>query len=141
MGFAFFCALFFPVTRAVKGVWLMSASDHRWANGLFIFDPLCLVFLVFMAASMVMLEWLAGATPGKRAFGIRVICSQDAGRTGVLRPPGLARSLVRNELRLVDGLPLNLTGVVLILRSRERARLGERLAGTRVVAVRRRMTS
>lgn len=35
------------------------------------------------------------------------------------------RSLVRNALRLADGLLLNLTGVVLIMRSREGTRLSD----------------
>jgi hypothetical protein len=37
------CAVFLPATRMVKGVWIMSATDHRWASGLFITDPLCLI--------------------------------------------------------------------------------------------------
>ena len=28
-----FCACFFPITRLVKGVWLMSPHDHRWVRG------------------------------------------------------------------------------------------------------------
>lgn len=36
-----FCTLFFPVTKMVKGVWLMGPSDHRWASGIFISDPVC----------------------------------------------------------------------------------------------------
>lgn len=43
-----FCVALFPITRIVKGVWLMSATDHRWVGGLFVFDPLCLVFLIVM---------------------------------------------------------------------------------------------
>ena len=30
---ALFCAVFFPVTRLVKGVWLMNPADHRWNRG------------------------------------------------------------------------------------------------------------
>ena len=56
---------------------------------------------------------------------------EDGGR------PGLARGTVRNFLRVVDGLPaLNMVGIVLILHSVERARFGDRVAGTRVVRVR-----
>ncbi|MGC9398326.1 MAG: RDD family protein [Anaerolineae bacterium] len=122
-----FCALFFPVTRVVKGVWLMSATDHRWANGLFITDPLCLTFLALMLLYFVLLEGLVGATLGKWALGLRVI-SADGGR------PGLGRSAARNLLRLVDGLPaFNILGIVLILRSPENARFGDRVAGTRVI--------
>ncbi len=125
-----FCAVFFPVTRMVKGVWLMGAADHRWAHGWIVFDPICLTFLVIMFAYAVFLEGLAGATVGKWASGIRVI-GPDGHR------PGLSRGLVRNVLRLVDSLPvLNILGVILILRSPQRARFGDRMAGTRVVHVR-----
>ncbi len=78
--------------------------------------------------------WLMAVT-GHRLVGIRVVRSADGAGRAASRPPGIGRSLVRNALRLVDGLPLNLTGVVLILRSPERARLGDRLARTRVVVV------
>jgi len=124
---AVFAAVFFPVTRIAKGVWLMSPADHRWASGLFVTDPLCLGFLCLMGLYFVVMEGFGGATLGKRVLGLRVVT--EAGAT-----PGLKRSLLRNLLRLVDGLPaLNLLGVVLILRSPERARFGDRIAGTRVV--------
>ena len=122
-----FCAVFFPTTRIVKGVWAMSASDHRWVNGLFITDPLCLIFLALMVLYFVLLEGLAGATLGKWALGLRVVSLKGD-------KPGLGRSAARNLLRLVDGLPaFNILGVVLILRSPEKARFGDRMAGTRVV--------
>lgn len=127
--FLLFCAVFFPVTRIVKGVWLMSANDHRWAHGWVVFDPICAVFLVIMVVYFVCLEGLVGATLGKGLLGICVV-RLDRGK------PGLARSLGRNVLRLVDGLPaLNIVGVVLILRSPQKARVGDRWAGTRVVHV------
>jgi len=126
-----FVALFFPVTRLVKGVWLMGAGDHRWRGTAFVTDPLCLGFLAFMLAYFSIFEGLAGATPGKRLLGLRVEAA------GGVRP-GLGRALARNLLRLVDGLPaLNIVGVATILSSPERARVGDRLAGTRVVQVRR----
>jgi uncharacterized RDD family membrane protein YckC len=123
-------AVFFPVTRIVKGTWIMSASDHRWAHGWFVTDPLCLVFLAAMALYFVLFEAFRGATPGKTATGLRVV-RPDGGL------PGLTRSLVRNVLRLVDGLPaLGILGTVLIATSRERTRVGDRLAKTRVVHTR-----
>jgi uncharacterized RDD family membrane protein YckC len=122
-----FCAIFFPVTRIVKGVWIMSVADHRWANGLFITDPLCVIFLVLMLLYFLLLEGLAGATLGKWVLGLRVVRMDG-------EKPGLARSALRNILRLVDGLPaFHIVGIVLILRSPERARFGDRVAGTRVV--------
>jgi uncharacterized RDD family membrane protein YckC len=128
--FALFCVCFFPVTRLVKGVWLMSPMDHEWVNGLFIFDPICLAFLVVIVLYMVLLEGMLGTTLGKRLLGVQVV-----GPDG--RRPGLWRSLLRNFLRSVDSLPtLNILGVILILRSREKARFGDRVAGTRVIRVR-----
>jgi len=125
-----FCLLFFPITRIVKGTWLMAPSDHRWNYGLFITDPICIAFLVVIVLYYILLEGLAGATVGKWAFGLRVV-RVDGGKAG------LQRSLLRNVLRLVDGLPaFNLLGVVLIARSPQRARFGDRVAGTRVVLAR-----
>jgi uncharacterized RDD family membrane protein YckC len=125
-----FTALFLPITRIVKGVWIMDASDHRWSDGLFITDPLCFTFLLVMFLYFAILEGLAGATLGKWLMGLRV-ARVDGGR------PGLVKGVVRNILRFVDGLPApNIIGVVLITRSPERARFGDRVAGTRVIRIR-----
>ncbi len=122
-----FCTVFFPVTRLVKGVWLMTPADHRWAYGWFITDPLCITFLIIMALYFVLLEGLLGATLGKLALGLRIVHPDG-------RVPGLKASALRNLLRFVDGLPaLNILGVVLISRSDEGARFGDRIAGTRVI--------
>jgi uncharacterized RDD family membrane protein YckC len=128
-------AAFFPMTRLVKGTWVMSSADHGWASGWFITDPLCLCFLVLMFAYFVLFEGLAGATPGKRVVGLRVV-AVDGGAAG------LVRSLLRNVLRVVDNLPtLGLLAVILITTSPERARFGDRVAGTRVLRNRREATS
>ena len=126
--FALFVSLFLPATRLIKGVWVMSAADHRWARGLFITDPLCIAFLIFMLFYFILLEGLQGATLGKLILGLRVVNADDGSR------PGLTKSLVRNLLRFVDGLPaFSILGVVLILRSPQRARFGDRVADTRVI--------
>jgi uncharacterized RDD family membrane protein YckC len=108
----------------------MAPRDHQWAQGRFVSDPLCVTFLVVMAAYYICLEGLVGATIGKWAVGTRVI-SIDGGR------PGIAKALVRNLLRLVDGLPaFNILGVIAIARSSQRARIGDIVANTRVVFTR-----
>jgi uncharacterized RDD family membrane protein YckC len=122
-------AVFFPVTRLVKGVWVMARTDHRWATGWFITDPMCLWFLAGMFLYFVLSEGLAGATVGKRLLRLRVV-REEGGR------PGLARSFLRNVLRVVDGLPaLGIVAAVLIATSPERARFGDRVAETRVVRI------
>ncbi len=128
--FLLFCAVFFPVTRLTKGVWIMSAADHRWKSGLFITDPLCVAFLLIIFAYFVLLEGLAGVTLGKWTAGLRV--KRVGGGN-----PGLIKGFLRNVLRIVDGLPaFSILGIVLILTSPERARFGDRVAQTRVVHIR-----
>jgi len=79
----------------------MNATDHRWNYGMLVTHPLCIALLVVMFLYFVLLEGLAGY-------------------------PGLWKSMVRNRLRLIDGLPaLNILGVVLIVTSPERARFGD----------------
>jgi uncharacterized RDD family membrane protein YckC len=125
-----FCLVFFPATRLLKGVWFLSATDHRWNQGLFITDPLCLGFLVVMFLYFVLLEGIEGATAGKALVGIRVVRSGGG-------KPGLGKSFLRNILRVVDSLPaFNILGAVLIQTSTERTRLGDRIAGTRVIRTR-----
>jgi uncharacterized RDD family membrane protein YckC len=127
--FLFFCAVFFPVTRLVKGTWLMSAEDHLWHYSFIITDPLCLIFLTIMFLYFVFLEGVLGTTLGKWIVGLRVE------RVGGGKP-SLIKGLLRNLLRIVDGLPaFSILGIVLILTSKERARLGDRIAGTRVIHV------
>lgn len=128
--FLLFCAVFFPVTRLVKGTWLLSAADHSWNYGLFITDPLCITFLLAMFLYFALLEGLIGVTLGKWIAGLRV---ERVGKG----KPGLIKGVLRNALRIVDGLPaFNILGVLLILTSEERARYGDRIAGTRVIHVR-----
>jgi len=122
-----FCAIFFPATRLVKGVWLMDSGDHLWGYGWLVTDPLCLTFLAVIVLYFVLLEGVSGATLGKQMLSLRVVQVEG----GV---PGVARALIRNLLRAVDSLPaLNILGVVLIVTSPQRARFGDRVAGTRVI--------
>ena len=72
-------------------------------------------------------EVLSGATPGKRALGLKVV--HDDGT-----PIGLPASLIRNLLRVVDFLPLFYgLGLVSTLLDRDFRRLGDLAAGSLVV--------
>jgi uncharacterized RDD family membrane protein YckC len=69
----------------------------------------------------------SGRTPGKRATGLRVLRTDGS-------PEDAVASLVRNVLRLVDGLPLfYVPGIVSILATKRNQRLGDLAAGTIVV--------
>lgn len=71
-------------------------------------------------------EALTGMTVGKRMVGIRV-----AGEDG--EHVSLGAAVIRNLLRLVDGLFLYLVGALFVLTSSRGQRLGDRAAGTIVV--------
>ena len=127
LDFLFLSLIFFPITRAVKGVWLMSSGEHAWSYGWFITDPLCLAFLVVIVLYFILLEGLLGATIGKRLMGLRVVRVDGS-------PADLGRAIGRNLLRAIDALPaFNILGVVLIVTSPEKTRVGDRVAGTRVI--------
>ena len=65
-----FSAVFFPITRLVKGVWVMGPSDHRWSHGNIATDPLCLAFLIVIIAYFILLE-VDGGTQRQRVVLIR----------------------------------------------------------------------
>jgi uncharacterized RDD family membrane protein YckC len=87
--------------------------------------------LVYIGYDVLFESLGSGRTPGKRASGLRVLRA-DGG------PEDVVASLIRNVLRLVDGLPLSyVPGIVSILLTRRNQRLGDLAAGTIVVRERR----
>jgi uncharacterized RDD family membrane protein YckC len=98
----------------------MGPSQHLWG----ISDPICLVFLVIIFTYLIIMEAYIGWTVGKRLLGIRVV-DNNGGRIG------LQKSIIRNLLRLVDGLPaFNILGIILIVSSEKGQRFGDRVART-----------
>jgi uncharacterized RDD family membrane protein YckC len=75
----------------------------------------------------VLLEGLTGRTAGKVVTGIRVVDARTGGR------PGILAALVRTLLRFIDGLFGYLVGLVVVLNSTGRRRLGDMAARTLVV--------
>lgn len=75
----------------------------------------------------VVFEITRGATPGKRALGLRVVHEDGT-------PVGASASLLRNLLRTVDFLPLfYAAGLLCLLIDRRFRRLGDLAAGTLVI--------
>ena len=68
-----------------------------------------------------------GATIGKRLIGLKVV-KLDAGA-----PVDWQAAIVRNVLRLVDGLFFYLVGAIVVWTSGKKQRLGDRIAGTVVI--------
>jgi uncharacterized RDD family membrane protein YckC len=77
----------------------------------------------------IVMEATQGATLGKMALGLRVVKTDGS-------PISWREAIIRNLLRIIDGLFLYLVGAILIWNSPLRQRLGDRAAGT--VVVRRR---
>jgi uncharacterized RDD family membrane protein YckC len=84
--------------------------------------------MMFLAFSFT--EGRFGTTPGKWLFGIRVVGTD-------LAPCGLARALMRNALKFVDGFFNFLVGVLLVAFTPEWQRVGDLAARTIVVRVRK----
>lgn len=71
--------------------------------------------------------WVGGQTPGKRMIGLRVVRA-DGG------PIGLAASLIRTLLRIIDFLPSAYAiGIVTVFATTRNQRLGDLAAGTVVI--------
>ena len=118
----FLSIFFFPATYLYSGKWIMGPEEHLWG----ISDPICLVFLFVIFAYLILMEAYVGWTMGKRILGMRVV---DMSGNKI----GLPKSITRNLLRLVDGLPaFNILGIILIATSQREQRFGDRRAKTYV---------
>lgn len=87
--------------------------------------PAFLSFLIFLLY-YVGLEATRGATVGKMAMGIKVTKEDGSAMDW-------QAALIRNVLRIVDGLFVYLVGAILVWRSPKKQRLGDRVAKTVVV--------
>jgi uncharacterized RDD family membrane protein YckC len=100
----------------------MSEGDVTALSGLSL--PLVLVSWGYM----IVFEGLFGGTIGKLILGMRVVNAEGGNA-------GLGRALVRNLLRIIDMLPFAyLLGAIMVASSDTKQRLGDRVAGTYVVA-------
>src|SRR6476661_2151885 len=100
-----------------------------WALGGVAGDiTIALAGLLLLLGYDVLFEVLGGGrTIGKRAAGLRVVLDTGA-------PIGLRASLIRNLLRLVEGLALMyVPAMISVLATRSNQRLGDLAAGTLVV--------
>ena len=86
-----------------------------------------LIVVLVSIGLFIVMQGLTGKTPGKAMLGIKVINAQG-------ERPGIGRTIVREILWIVDGLPgLNLVGFVTALASQNNQRVGDMVGGTYVV--------
>lgn len=87
--------------------------------------PAVVVFVLWIAYYTAV-EATFGASLGKRLVGLRVVRSDGS-------PIGWPTAVVRNVLRVVDGLVFYILGAILIAQSAKGQRLGDRVADTVVI--------
>ncbi len=111
-------ALSLPMTPTAS----VNFSDYGWLASQSVF---LLIFIIYFST----LEWLTGQTIGKKLIGIRVVGQGD------YENPSFIAALVRNVLRYVDYIPylFPVIGVLLMLTTKKRQRLGDLVAKTYVV--------
>jgi uncharacterized RDD family membrane protein YckC len=83
-------------------------------------------YFVIHMAYFTLLEGSKGQTIGKMITKIKVVAEDG-------KPIDMNRSLVRNLLRIIDGLFVYLVGAILVWRSDKKQRLGDKVAKTVVV--------
>lgn len=112
--------LFFLVGFVMSGSFTFEYQGEAAYPFISIYVPVAFLYYI-------LLEGVTGATLGKKLVKIKVVRENGS-------PCGLGPALVRNILRIVDGLPfLYIIGAILVSRSDKKQRLGDRLAKTVVV--------
>jgi uncharacterized RDD family membrane protein YckC len=115
---------------AVVGTWAGSRWSGITATGIDLTGTGAWVTIAIVAVAGFIYYWLcegiSGLTLGKAITGVRIINNNGA-------PCGLGPSLIRNILRIIDGLFLYLVGYFIAIFSGLRQRLGDHLAQTFVV--------
>jgi uncharacterized RDD family membrane protein YckC len=109
-------------------LWIVAKLSGQTTEGGFeltgapFFVGLALVLIYF-----IVMEATLGATLGKLIVKLRVVKEVDGS------PIGWSDAVVRNLLRVVDGIVLYLIGFILVCATQKRQRLGDKVAGTVVI--------
>ena len=85
-----------------------------------------LILFVFAIAYYVVMEVQMGATLGKMAMGLKVV--KEGGEK-----IDWQASIIRNLLRIIDGIAFYLVGAIVVWTSKKKQRLGDMVAHTLVV--------
>jgi len=117
------------VLLMVAGYLIAMFSGGATAAGFQLQGAPFFLWLVIALAYYIVMEAQFGATVGKRSIGLKVV-KLDAGA-----PVDWQAAIVRNVLRVVDGLFFYLVGAIVVWTSDKKQRLGDRIAGTVVVRV------
>ncbi|MDG5821363.1 RDD family protein [Natronococcus sp. A-GB7] len=112
------------VLTVILGLLLLLAMGPETTAGVYFFGAVA--YLGYFVA----LEAAFGQTAGKYVAGVAVVNPDGT-------PISAGQALVRNVLRIVDGILNYAVGLVVMLVTEDRQRIGDLAAGTRVVRSRR----
>lgn len=102
-------------------------SGQTTKNGFELSGLPAFIAILLMVLYFVIMEGIWGATVGKFLLKIKVVKVDGS-------PCDIQASLIRNVLRVVDGLFIYLVGIILIVKSDKKQRFGDMIAKTVVVA-------
>ena len=101
-----------------------AAEEPNGAYFLLVILPAMAMYMLYHPVLEVV---MSGHTPGKRMAGIRIVTTEGF-------TPGVGALVIRNVLRLLDGLPMfYLVGFITTLVTRQAVRIGDLAAGTMLV--------
>jgi uncharacterized RDD family membrane protein YckC len=126
VGLRFVAVLVDSIILSIFGYFLAAVTGGTSAGG---FELQGGPFFVFSLAGLlyyILLEAFLGGTLGKLVVGIRVQMEDGT-------PLTIGPSVIRNLLRIIDGLFFYLIGAIFVWTSPYKQRLGDRLAKTVVV--------
>ena len=112
---------------------LWVVGDHQTGDGGFsvgVHGGATVVYFAIAAAYFWVWQGLTGATVGKLALGLRVVKEDGSA------PPGVPRAAARSVLFVADAFPYlipNLLGFIVAMTNPRRQRVGDLVAGTKVV--------
>jgi len=126
VGLRFVAVLIDSIVFFILGYLIAALTGGTTAGGFvlegapfFFFTLICFLYYILLEAFM-------GGTLGKLLIGIRVRMEDGS-------PLSLGSSVIRNLLRIIDGLFFYLVGAIFVWTSPSKQRLGDRLAKTVVV--------
>lgn len=126
VGLRFVAVLIDGILLGILAYLMAAVTGGTTATGFELQGAPAFLFFLLSFVYYWLLETYLGGTPGKLVLGMRVVMEDGS-------PITLAASLIRNLLRIIDGLFAYLVGAIFIWTSPQKQRLGDRLAKTFVV--------
>lgn len=126
VGLRFVAVLIDGVVLFIVGYLIAAVTGGTTAGGFNLEGAPFFLFTLISFLYYILLEAFLGGTLGKMVIGIRVRMEDGS-------PCTMGSSVIRNLMRIIDGLFFYLVGAIFVWTSPSKQRLGDRLAKTVVV--------